>query len=861
MKINFTRYQWCIALGLTVLAAFIAYWIFAPTGAAGVRKHPQSLHTYQKTFYIQEDESGRYQATSPVQNLNFVFASNAFKVRSDETFRGNNWDATYTLSGIAVNGENLPTLLSPAFSTHENRLSQQHGAAFRVDFTNEVEGLRQDFVILEGPKDQATFEVSLQLKTNLKAQPVGGRSLLLLDQNTNRPIISYQDLQVFDASGKNLAAEMRIEPTQDGIYEVQLIASGSDLTYPVTIDPLTAAQWSFEPSSDSFSLNAGNSVAGCNVNGDAYGDLIVGVPGARRDSGEVRIFLGSASGLSNTPAVVLRGFQTGGRFGFTVACGGDLNGDGREDVLVGAPYYDENWNIAVDTLANNADRDEGAVFIYYGEMAGLSPGNSDTLYGERDTMRFGFSLASAGYVNNDGRPDIIVGAPNYSAGVNQSVGRAQLFYSTMSGIPTNAAAAWTGTGTQPYGLYGFSVSGAGDQNNDNFDDFLVGAPGENMARGNVYFYNGGNPPDATADATYTGEHNGARLGVAVACVGDFNDDGKSDFALGSDGFVNGYVNDSTSIGEGAVYVYLNHLPPFNNSTRPRILGPVSGSRFGASIAKAGDVNNDGNDDFIVGAPLYYSSGVDDRGAVFGFYGGNAPNTNPDWFVESDSTKTRLGNAVAGLGDVNGDGVDDVAAGAAFTLSQFYTRNITVPNQQGNDSTYVGQVRYQNGAAYAFYGINGCGLPKFDRPVFTYFLDSLLTNDTVILVAAPGECGAVFSWAEPTVDANCPNPTLQRTAGLASGSTFPIGTTIVTYRVTDSQNKFRDSSFYVIVRDEERPIVTACNETIIVNLPAGQATATINYPIPTFSDNCPSGLQVNRVTVQLPAKRDLQVLIA
>jgi hypothetical protein len=173
-------------------------------------------------------------------------------------------------------------------------------------------------------------------------------------------------------------------------------------------------------------------VAGAgDVNDDGYSDVIVSAPfydAGEIDEGAAFVFLGSAAGIADgdpsTAATQLESDQDGARLGYSVAGAGDINGDGYADVIVGANRYDA------------GETHEGAAFVFLGSASGIvangNPANADVqLESNQAWAWLGWSVAGAGDVNNDGAPDVIVGAPTYNAGQTKE-GAAFVFLSEPS---------------------------------------------------------------------------------------------------------------------------------------------------------------------------------------------------------------------------------------------------------------------------------------------------------------------------------------------------------------------------------------------------------------------------------------------
>jgi len=188
--------------------------------------------------------------------------------------------------------------------------------------------------------------------------------------------------------------------------------------------------WTAE--SDQIGAEFGTSVSTAgDVNGDGYDDVIVGAPRYDNiffDEGAAFVYLGTPSGISTSPAWTAKGEQSEGGFGYSVSTAGDVNGDSYDDVIVGA------W------LQDNGQTDEGRTFAYLGSPSGLS--TSPFWMAESDQMCawFGYSVSTAGDVNGDGYSDVIVGAWGYRI-VNFDDGRAYVFLGSPAGLSTMPASA------------------------------------------------------------------------------------------------------------------------------------------------------------------------------------------------------------------------------------------------------------------------------------------------------------------------------------------------------------------------------------------------------------------------------------
>jgi len=236
------------------------------------------------------------------------------------------------------------------------------------------------------------------------------------------------------------------------------------------------------------------------VNGDGYSDVIVGAPFSSQnvelEEGRAYLYLGSAGGLSPSPAWTVESNQDFALYGNSVATAGDVNGDGYSDVLVGAPY-----EFPVDHA--------GQAYLYLGSASGLAASAAWTATGGQLNAKFGQSLATAGDVDGDGYSDVIVGQPDYSTTPEPYEGRALLYLGSASGL--SPAPSWTVEGNQTGSQFGSSVAMAGDVNGDGFADTIIGASRYLSAQGPtgsafLYYGNGGDglnriPRQARADGT------------------------------------------------------------------------------------------------------------------------------------------------------------------------------------------------------------------------------------------------------------------------------------------------------------------------------------------------------------------------
>ncbi len=365
------------------------------------------------------------------------------------------------------------------------------------------------------------------------------------------------------------------------------------------------------------------------VNNDGIDDIIVGAPFYGSYQGRAYIYYGG-SPLDSGPDVTLIGENNNDTFGWSVAAAGDVNNDGIADIIVGAVGYNSNT---------------GKAYIYYGGNGAIDNTADVTMNGETTGDEFGCSVSFAGDVNNDGYDDVIIGANKAVSNFN---GRAYIYYGGNGAIENTVDVTLTHISSGEY--FGGTVSNAGDVNNDGYDDVIVGAERYGSWTGRAYIYFGGNGSMNTGvDLTITGTSS-SHLGYPVSAAGDVNHDGVADVIVGASGY-----NSNT----GRAYVYYGGNS-MNSVADVTMNGETSGDYFGVSVSNAGDVNHDTYDDVIVGAYRYNS----DAGRAYIYYGGNASmNSVADLTIDGENGGDRFGYSVSYAGDPNNDNYDDVIIGA------------------------------------------------------------------------------------------------------------------------------------------------------------------------------------------------------
>ena len=412
------------------------------------------------------------------------------------------------------------------------------------------------------------------------------------------------------------------------------------------------------------------------VNGDGYSDVMAGaiIAGAgQADEGLVFIWHGSASGIvangnPTNAATQLETDQVSAQL-FSVGGGGDVNGDGYGDVIVGARFWD------------GGQTDEGGAWVFFGRAGGIPDGNTATadvaLEADQAGGGFGFDTALAGDVNGDGFADVLVGANLFDDAFADS-GAAFVFLGGNEGIVDGDAltAATTVETNQADAWLGYSIASAGDINGDGYGDVVIGAPRYDTGTsvdGAVFIFHGGaagiaSGLDSSADTQILGQPNNSFFGTAVASAGDVNGDGYGDVIVGDPGY-----------GYGAAWIFHGGPGGIASGTAATADGQIEANSyadaFGTSVAAAGDVDGDGFGDVIVGAPglshpeVLEGGALVFRGSAMGIPAGSEATaysvfeSNIAWLPPPFGYLMEFGSSVSGAGDVNGDGYSDVIVGS------------------------------------------------------------------------------------------------------------------------------------------------------------------------------------------------------
>lgn len=441
------------------------------------------------------------------------------------------------------------------------------------------------------------------------------------------------------------------------------------------------------------SAYSGLSVSGAgDVNGDSYADLIVSSPGANSRTGECHVIFGKSDIFEvNLSALGTGGFQIIGAnsqdtSGFSVSGAGDVNGDGLDDLIIGAPFFSPNSNQTnagesyvvfgkADLLPVSLSNLGTGGFRINGENPNNDP-NGQTNNSVDD--RLGISVSGAGDVNGDGLADVIVGASR----AGEVRGESYIVFgktdSTNVNINNLGSGGFRLLGIEIGDLSGRSVSGAGDVNGDGFGDFVIGALGasprnqDNSGESYVVFGrtnfdlvdlnnlgNGGFRIDGAVSNDASGEK--------VSSAGDVNGDGLGDLIIAARS-----IAPLNNEDVGKSYVVFGKKTGTTVSLANlgtggfRIIGTNNSYDSELAISGAGDINGDGFADILISDSRADKGNIEDVGAVYIVYGKPTSsdvvlnNLGTSGFrIDGSGEYDFFGDSVSSAGDVNADGITDL----------------------------------------------------------------------------------------------------------------------------------------------------------------------------------------------------------
>ncbi|NEQ65398.1 MAG: hypothetical protein F6K21_07855, partial [Symploca sp. SIO2D2] len=535
------------------------------------------------------------------------------------------------------------------------------------------------------------------------------------------------------------------------------------------------------------------------------------------------------SDLDGSNGFALNGINEGDFSGTSVSSVGDINNDGIDDLIIGA-----------DNASPNGKNGAGQSYVVFGrrngfrakfELASLKGSNGFAINGINRNDRSGLSVSSAGDINNDGIDDLIVGGYNTVSNVNIGSGQSYVVFGSSNGFSghfelssLNGSNGFTLNSISTHGWLSYSVSSAGDINNDGIDDLIIGTSGADpkgdVGAGQSYVvFGSSNGFSANFELSSLNGSNGFTInGIAtddgsemsVSNAGDINGDGIDDLIIGA---YRASPNGNRRAGQSYVVFGRSNgfsssfeLSSLNGSNGFTIKGINAYDRLGSSVSSAGDINGDGIDDLVIGARGADPNGNKNTGqsyVVFGSSNGfsasfdlSSLNGSNGFAINGFAKDDGSGYSVSSAGDINGDGIDELIIGArgadpngnksagqsyvVFGSSNGFSASLELSNLDGSNGFILNGIAAgdRSGHSVSSAGdINGDGID--DLIIGALTVDR---NDDIVV----GQSYVVFGNGTPQLDLN------GRDGGTDFNTTFwdtPVSITDSDLTLSDNSNHF------------------------------------------------------------------------
>ncbi|MBE7501761.1 MAG: FG-GAP repeat protein [Verrucomicrobiales bacterium] len=582
------------------------------------------------------EDQAVYKAANRAQNLRFTLFNDGFAVEPRDFGEGNAkpWEMTMRLQSFGK---------SAAFArgVESGRWTVERNAAFvdatglTMEYTNDKDGLRQNFWVLNRPEGEGPLQLVLEVQSEALAFTVNeAENAVSFVNASGKQVARYWDLNVWDASQRSLSAKMaRLDEERFAI-----LVQDADAAYPVLIDPLYV-EWGETETQSGAKFGFTVSYSGRIGQGSEPVGLVIGAPyfdtGQYANAGKVFVYF-DGTVLPNNPTWTKEGDQAYGYFGWSVAGCGNVAGDAYDDIIIGAPYYD-----------SGGYYDNGKVYVFVGSSSGLGSSPVWTAYVSQNYAHAGWSVTGIDDINSNNFDELAFGVPDYDYNGANDTGIVYVYAGGSNGPSYLNTLFGSGGSRFGFGLGGTAVWPVGndDINGDGIADLVVGAPNWSSGgstTGAVCVCFGSQNGFGASVTTLYGSGNGDQFGFSVAALGDTDGDGYGDVLVGAPLHDNGQSN------EGKAYLFLGTSNGITTTASWTVESNQANAQMGYSVAGGPVDGEDFISDLVIGGPYYDTTtlSLTDNGQAWFYRGVYNDNPSLDAIVVGTDSYDHNGWSVA-----------------------------------------------------------------------------------------------------------------------------------------------------------------------------------------------------------------------